>query len=129
MKFFFDNHFSPKLTEFLNKLAVEDKHEIVHLRDKFAEDTPDKDWITGLAGEGGWIIITADIRIRKNPAERAALESSGLTWFFFPKGFMGIDRWEQSWRTIKIFPDIIKCSEKYPTRYIIEVLGSWKLPK
>lgn len=48
--------------------------------DHFAADTPDPDWIAG-AGKRGWIILTADERIRYNPLEKAAFLKSGTLIF------------------------------------------------
>ena len=48
--------------------------------DHFVADTPDPDWIAA-AGKRGWIILTADERIRYNPLEKAAFLSSGTLIF------------------------------------------------
>jgi hypothetical protein len=48
--------------------------------DHFAADTPDPEWIAG-AGNRGWIILTADERIRYNPLEKAAFLTSGTLIF------------------------------------------------
>jgi hypothetical protein len=48
--------------------------------DHFAADTPDPDWIAA-TGKRGWIILTADERIRYNPLEKAAFLSSGTLIF------------------------------------------------
>jgi predicted nuclease of predicted toxin-antitoxin system len=64
VRFFFDNNLPIRLARALQALAPE--HEIIHLIDKFAANTPDADWMRGLAGELGWVIISGDIRIGKN---------------------------------------------------------------
>ncbi len=48
--------------------------------DHFAANTPDPEWITQ-AGKRGWIILTADERIRYNPLEKAAFLGSGTLVF------------------------------------------------
>ncbi len=48
--------------------------------DHFIPDTPDPEWITA-AGKRGWIILTADERIRYNPLEKAAFLASGTLIF------------------------------------------------
>lgn len=48
--------------------------------DHFAPDTPDSTWITAI-GKKGWIILTADERIRYNPFEKAAYLTSGTLIF------------------------------------------------
>ncbi len=68
MRFFLDNNLPPKLAKSLNAL-VEPDHQIVHLKDRFAANTTDETWMSALASESDWIIISGDIRISKNPHE------------------------------------------------------------
>jgi predicted nuclease of predicted toxin-antitoxin system len=65
LKFFFDNNLAPKLAHGLNQM-VEPDHHVVHLKDKFAADTEDAVWMQGLAHEHDLVIVTADVRIRRN---------------------------------------------------------------
>lgn len=51
----------------------------VHL-DHFPGDTPDTNWIPEV-GRRGWILITKDENIRRNPLERAAYEAAKLRGF------------------------------------------------
>ena len=44
------------------------------------EDIPDIEWLT-LAGTQGWAVLMKDDRIRRRPAELAALTSSGVHAF------------------------------------------------
>ena len=71
MKFFFDNNLASKIARGLNGF-VSPEHQVVHLKDRFPANTDDVDWMKALAKEEGWIIITADIQIGKNPHEIAA---------------------------------------------------------
>lgn len=86
MKFFFDNNISPRIARALREL-VEGEHEVCHLRDRFKPNSPDPEWISQLGREGGWILITGDLRIRRRTAERLALNQARLTSFFMAKGF------------------------------------------
>ena len=83
MKFFFDNCVSPNIVEALRCLVDTHRVQLVHLRDKFAADTKDDVWISTLAQEGDWIIISGDPRISRGMAEKAAWIESKLTAFFF----------------------------------------------
>jgi PIN like domain len=48
----------------------------------FAHDTADVDWIKRLgADQSVWIVVSGDLRIRKNPAERTAWKRAGLKGF------------------------------------------------
>lgn len=51
----------------------------VHL-DHFSGNTPDSDWIPEVASRG-WVLITKDQHIHRNPLERAAYESARLRGF------------------------------------------------
>lgn len=51
----------------------------VHL-DHFSGDAPDTQWIPQVA-QRGWVLITKDKNIRRNPLERAAYERAGLRGF------------------------------------------------
>lgn len=43
----------------------EHQHVVTHLRERWAPDTPDKDWMTDLTAEGDWIVLTLDRNIRR----------------------------------------------------------------
>lgn len=51
----------------------------VHI-DHFAQDAADVDWIPEI-GRRGWVLITKDEHIRRNPLERIAYEEAGLRGF------------------------------------------------
>jgi hypothetical protein len=53
--------------------------------DHFPPGTEDTEWIKG-AGQNGWIILSADGRIRYNPAEKKALMESGTLAFLLAGG-------------------------------------------
>ena len=111
MRFFFDANLSIKLAKSLHVL-VEPKHEVVHLRDRFAANTPDETWMSALAREPGWIIISGDLRIRKNPHEVQAWHAAGHTTFFLKEGWTNYLFWVQAWKFVKCFPDIIAAATK-----------------
>ena len=86
MKFFLDNNISHRLAAAL--LVLENRVErgdwtVEHLRVRFEQQTEDVTWLEALGHEGEWIVISGDIRISRNPAEKAAWRESGLTAFFF----------------------------------------------
>jgi hypothetical protein len=81
VKVFFDHNVSHVLAEALQALFV-NEHEIVALEKKFPRTIADIDWITALNQEGHWIVISGDLRITRNRAERLVFQSSKLTGFF-----------------------------------------------
>jgi hypothetical protein len=58
--------------------------------DHFPENTPDTKWIAEV-GRRGWVILSADARIRYRPAEKIALLNSGTLTFLLAsrKGMTG----------------------------------------
>ncbi len=111
MKFFLDNCLSPKLARALHALS-EPLHSISHLQEKFPEGAKDVEWLGTLGREGGWVVISADYRIAKNPQSRGAWKQSGLTAFFFKKGWASQKAWDQAWRMVRRWPDILHTAEK-----------------
>lgn len=112
MRFFLDNTLPPRFAEVLQLLEGNGGHEIVHLRSKFPVDTKDVDWIRSLAAERDWVIVSGDIRISQNEFERKEWLNSGLTAFFFAKGWTTTKLWDQAWRLIKWWPIIVEQAQK-----------------
>lgn len=111
MRFFLDNNLAPKLAKSLNAL-VEPDHQVVHLKDRFAGNTADETWMSELASEPDWIIISGDIRISKNPHEVEAWRAAGHTTFFLKPGWTNYSFWIQAYKFVKCFPDIITTAAK-----------------
>jgi hypothetical protein len=102
LKLLLDHNLSPRLAEALDALFVE--HQIVALRDKFSADSTDVDWITALDREGGWAVLTRDIRIRQRPHERAALDRSRIVYFFLGGAWRKFTVEETAARLIRLIP-------------------------
>jgi len=107
LRFFFDNQLSPHLAASINALARPEGNEVVHLRSKFAANTPDVEWIDALSKEGGWILICGDLDITRTKAERTIWRAAGLIGFFLKKGWMNQGPWDQAWRLVKWWPSIV----------------------
>ncbi|MCF4166549.1 hypothetical protein L2U69_12920 [Zavarzinia compransoris] len=80
-----DENLPPALARALAALFV-DKHQVVHLRDRFEAAVSDVRWISELNREGGWVVLSADRRIAKNKAEQQVFRSSKLIAFIFAPG-------------------------------------------
>jgi PIN like domain len=102
LKLLLDHNLSPRLAKALDALFVE--HEIIALRDKFLADVTDVDWITALDREGGWAVLTKDIRIRQRPHERAALDRSRIVYFFLGGAWRKFTVGETAARLIRLIP-------------------------
>ena len=57
-------------------------------QDHFARGTQDADWIPSVAARG-WILLTADARIRSNFLERQAVKNNKLRMFYFSNNNIG----------------------------------------
>jgi hypothetical protein len=111
VRFFFDNNLAPKLARSLNVLA-EPEHQVTHLKELFAANTPDQVWMDSLAKQPDWVIISGDLRIRKNPHEIKAWTEAGHTTFFLKPGWIHLGFWEQAWKFNKVFPEIVATAGK-----------------
>jgi len=107
MKFFFDNCVAPRFAAAIHALIVDDGHQAIHLRDRFPPDTKDIDWLTALGEEGGWIIISGDIRISRNQHEKAAWLEAKLTTFFLSGNWQNLSMWEQAAKLVQRWPLIM----------------------
>jgi hypothetical protein len=109
VNFFFDNNLAPKLAHGLNQM-VEPDHHVTHLKDRFPGNTEDAVWMHALAGEHDLVIVTADVRIRRNPHEIKAWLEAGHTIFFLKPGWTDLTFWEQANKFTKCFPDLMRHS-------------------
>jgi hypothetical protein len=124
LRFFLDNNLAPKLARGFHQFVL-GEHEVVHLRDRFDEDTPDADWMRELAGESGWIILSGDVAIGRNPHEIAAWKAAGHTIFFLRAGWTNIEFWPQVQKLARYFPEIIALSRraKPGDAFVVPVTG------
>jgi len=106
VKFFVDNNLPPALAHALRELSKPENHVVLHLKDRFATDTPDVDWIKSLSNEEGWIVVTHD-NLNKG-LEREALRRAGLLVFFLDKSWKDHKFWEKAHNLVKWWPRIIE---------------------
>jgi hypothetical protein len=108
VKFFLDNNLPPCWGPALNALAERDGHSVIHLRKRFDPAVADLEWLRELGAEGGWTIISGDVRISRNPHERDAWLHSGMVAFFMGRSWRKQVFWEQTWRLIRWWPNIVQ---------------------
>jgi hypothetical protein len=106
LRFFLDNNLTTKLARGFHQFVL-GEHEVVHLRDRFSRDTPDVEWMRQLADETGWVILSGDVAIGRNPYEIEAWKAAGHTIFFLKAGWTNIEFWQQVQKLARCFPDII----------------------
>jgi PIN domain-containing protein len=102
LKLLVDNNLSPSLAHGLQPIFPEFKIEA--LRDKFAANTSDVDWIKALDSEGGWAVLTAERRLKTRPHERLALDRSNIVFFFLTGAWLKFSVPETAWRLIRLVP-------------------------
>lgn len=105
MKLLFDNNVSPKVARAIGQL-LDEGDVSVPLREKFSQSTKDVEWITALGSEGGWAVISGDLRITKNKGERLAWLSTDLVGFFMEPALARLSPREQTARLLLKLPDI-----------------------
>ena len=109
MKLLLDHNLSPKLARTLAALYVPE-HEIAALRDKFSPNVADVDWITALDREGGWAVLTQDLRIRTRP-ERAAMDRARIVFFFLAGAWRKFKVEDMAARLIRLIPKMAAQTE------------------
>ncbi len=110
MKLLLDHNLSPRIAKALDALFGP-KHHIVALRDKFDPDADDADWIGTLDQEGGWGVLTRDLRIRTKPHEREAMDRSRIVFFFLDGGWKKFGVEETTARLIRLIPKMANLLE------------------
>ncbi len=112
MKLLVDNNIAPNVAEAINVLVEPEGHRVIALRSKFGRgDIPDIEWIKSLSQEGGWTVLSGDIRIAKRKAEKEAWRGSKLKGFFFAPGWASYGNVERSWRLLRWWPKIVEAEE------------------
>jgi hypothetical protein len=108
LKFFFDNCVSKHLAEIISILEGKTGHELCHLTQRFDAATPDTIWLNELSAEKGWIIISADDRLRRGSVEKVAWKRASVVSFFLSKNWVNHTKYEQAWRFVKWWPRIVE---------------------
>jgi len=111
MRFFLDNNLSRRVARALNELLGPD-NSAQHLQDLFEPSTPDVVWLNELAQQKDWILLSADVRISRNPHEVKALMEAGHPIFFLKPAWAHQAPWELASRLFHVFPDILKLAER-----------------
>jgi hypothetical protein len=122
VKVFFDNCTSPVLAQTLNGFVNHRGHEAVHLRDRFAQDSADVEWITALGEEEEtWVVITGDDRIRKNRAERAAYREAQIRGFVLAPAYHTTKHNVTASVLVRRWPDIEDMVGRFAPPFLVEM--------
>lgn len=105
MKVLVDNDLPPRLAKALNLIFEADGDTVVALKDKFGRsNVTDEEWIKALGQEGGWGVLSADMRIAKKRVSRELFLSANLVGFFFPSSLQKQPLHRQASRVLQIWP-------------------------
>jgi PIN domain-containing protein len=121
VRFFLDNNLSPAFPPALSHLSQADGCTVQHLSEKFKRNIPDEEWLPELSKEGGWVVVSGDLRIFKSPHLRRIWIESKLTAFFLAKGWMNKPFWEQAWWLVRWWPHIMNQASLMTPGYGFEV--------
>ena len=112
MKLLVDNNISPAIAEAIGLLVRTDGHDVVALRTKFERgDLADTEWIATLAQEGGWSVLSGDVRITKRKAEKEAWRATKLKGFFLAPGWASYSNVERAWRLLRWWPKLVEAEQ------------------
>jgi PIN domain-containing protein len=106
VKLLVDHNLSPAIARALQPLFPD--HTFLALKDRFPHDTSDIDWTTELNREGGWTVLTKDLRIQFRPHERLALDRSKIVFFFLAGAWRKYSVPETAARLIRLVPLMAK---------------------
>lgn len=107
MRYFIDRNLSIYLARSIAVLCEPSDVTVMHLDEKFKKNTPDADWITQLASEGDWAIITQD-RLTRNSIEREALRSTGILTFMLAKTWAHQKEWDKAAALVRWWPRLME---------------------
>lgn len=106
MRLLVDHNLSPAIPRSLQHLYLD--HTFVAIRDQFPPDISDVDWMKELDREGGWAVLTKDLRIQFRPHERLALDRSKIVFFFLAGAWRKYSVQETAARLIRLVPLMAK---------------------
>jgi hypothetical protein len=106
LKVLVDNNLSPLLAQSIHILVSPDGDQVVALRHRFPANTPDDVWISALGAEGGWSVLSGDVRIARRPAEKLAWHQSRLKGFFLAPAWSKHSNLEKAARLLLWWPKL-----------------------
>lgn len=124
LAFFFDRCFPRPIARMIEQ--YEGRY-LVRFQDddtRFAIDSPDTFIIETLGKDTDhrWVLIRADSRITRRPAERAALSGTGIKFFYCGRAWFKMTMHDQAWKFVKAWPQLVEMAENHKQR-IFEIEG------
>lgn len=125
MNFFFDNCLPKRLAHAV--AILDDDHEVIHLQDRYAANTPDLKWLELLGTERAWNVISCDA-FNKTKEEKEAVRRLARCTFTFAGGYANLPIWTQAYKIIQRWPEVLKTAAGARVGQVFRVhLGSTKV--
>lgn len=123
MKVFFDNCLPPTLADTLDGFLRHQGHSAHHIKDLHCgRDATDLQWIEMLGNHSDqWMVITGDLRIYKNPAERVALRQANLFGFVMAPAFSKMPMNQRASLLLWRWPDMEQAFKLFQPPALIEL--------
>jgi predicted nuclease of predicted toxin-antitoxin system len=126
LAFLFDRCFPHRLARMIEEYE-RDRLVVRHQDDdsRFQIDTSDVEIIQLLSADDAfrWVLVTADTRITRRPAERAVLHGSTIKFFYFGRAWFKMSTHEKMWKFICEWPRIVEIADTQRNR-IFEIEGA-----
>jgi hypothetical protein len=92
--------------------------------DHFPQDTPDAEWLS-VVGRRGWVVLSKDVRIRRDKEERAALLDAGAKAFLLTQqGLTGAD---MAAIFVRVMPEMIRRASRAKRAFICTISRSGQI--
>lgn len=125
MKFFFDNCLPHRLAKAI--AALDDDHEVIHLRDRYPANTPDLRWLESLGSQRDWNVISCDA-FNKTREERETIRQRARCTFTFAGGYANLPIWTQAYKILQRWPEVLKAAATARPGQVFRVhLGTTKV--
>jgi len=127
MRFFFDRNFSSRIARMVEIFELDHTARHHDQDARIDQTTTDVEWLKALGSDPEpWAIISGDGRILKNKVERKVLDETGFKFFCLSRQWMKMKFHEQTWKFIKVWPDIVEAATTRRHR-IFEISGGRSL--
>jgi len=116
VRFVLDHNLSPHLARALGHLVFPYGDEVTCLKDLNLEAADDEVWIPRLASEGGWIVVTCDLDIVRNPLRQLVFRKANLTAFFLLEAWSkdeAVRGPEIASKLLRLWPEITRLATEH----------------
>jgi predicted nuclease of predicted toxin-antitoxin system len=122
MRVLFDNCTSPVMARTLDGFIRSDGHSAVHIRDLPLSHPTDLEWIGYLRNSNEeWIVVTGDMRLHRNAAERAAFRQARLKGVVLAAAYQKSPSHKVCAVMIHQWPALIETLSRFDPPFLVEM--------